>query len=165
MGRLFFRIMQTEEQQEILPHLFRILHTNMSSLAPTGCTYEEDRDLWLSYILPELKFGNKQILLMILEDSVVGYAQYSVSGDTLGMDEVEILPRYQRTKVFYKFCQHMIDILPEPIQFISSYVRKENLNSISIQEGLNMERIGENKSGTSWIYRGEREKVVKRFRR
>lgn len=122
MAKLSFVLIENQQYPELLPQLFHILHTNMSSLAPTGCTYEEDCNLWLSYILSELKWGNKQIMLMVLGDSVVGYAQYSITGDTLEMDEVEILPRYQRIKVFYRFCQHMIATLPEAVQFVSSYV-------------------------------------------
>lgn len=165
MGRIIFRTMEKQEYKNILPQLFHVLYTNMSSLAPTGCTYEEDRKLWLSYILPELDSGRKEIMLMVLGDSVVGYGQYSITGDTLEMDEVELLPRYQRTKVFYRFCQYMIAALPETVQFVSSYVRKDNFHSISIHEKLGMERLGENKSGTSWRYRGSRKNLEARFRR
>ena len=157
--------MEKQEWSELLPKLFHILQTNMSFLAPTGCTYEDDRELWLSYIVPALESGNKQIMLMLLEDSVVGYSQYSINGNTLEMDEVEIIPQYQRTKVFYRFCQHMVNTLPEQVQFISSYVRKDNANSISIHEGLGMKRIAENKSGTSWLYCGDRENAEARLRR
>lgn len=165
MGKILFRNLEKQEHSEVLPKLFRILYTNMSSLAPTGCTYEEDQNLWLSYILPELDSGRKQIMLMLLEDSVVGYAQYSVEADTLAVDEVEILPRYQKTTVFYRFCQHMMNNIPETVRYMTSYVRKENRQSISIHEGLGMEQIGENKTGTSWFYRGRRESAEARFRR
>ena len=81
------------------------------------------------------------------------------------VDEVEIRPEYQRTMVFYRFCLFMMDELPRKVRFFTSYVRKDNQNSISIHESLEMERIGENRSGTSWQYRGEIEKAAARFRR
>ena len=165
MGLFSFRELQNGEQTRILPRLFDILYGNMSVLAPSGYSYEEDQNVWMSYIAPLLDQGAKRIVLMFWDDSVVGYSQYSMVGDTLHVDEVQVLPQYHRTMLFYRFCQYMIKTVPETVWCIESYVRKDNANSISIHEGLGMKRIGENKSGTSWLYCGDRENAEVRFLR
>ena len=96
----------------------------MSKLAPTDCSYEEDRKLWMSYIVPEIR------------------------------------PEYQRTMVFYRLCQFLAAQMPENVKFLTSYVHVDNHHSQSIHEGLGMERIGKNKSGTGWHYRGEAAKAA-----
>ena len=165
MRKITFREMQQQEALDMLPQLFSILHTNMTKLAPTNCSYEEDQKLWLDYVLPAVRSEQCHILLMYAGETLVRYFQYSIQGDTLLADEVEIRPEYQRTMVFYRFCRFMLAALPAQVRYISSYVRKENKNSLSIHEALGMDRIGENRSGTSWHYRGKSEDAAARFRR
>lgn len=165
MGKISFRYLDNTEREMILPQLFRILHTNMSRIAPTNCSYEEDRNAWISYILPALEHGEASILLMYVGEDLAGYFQYSADGDTLRVDEVEIRPEYQGTMVFYRLCQHLLRHIPGDIKYLESYVHVDNSHSISIHEGLGMERIGKNKRGTSWHYRGEAARAAARFRR
>lgn len=165
MGKFFFREMERGEQAEILPRLFHILHTNMSQLAPTGYSYAEDRKVWIEYIETAVNVDNTHILLMFAEDTLAGYGQYSVEKEVLAVDEVEIVPRYQRTMLFYRFCQYMMENIPPNVRWFESYVHKDNANSISVHESLGMERIGENKRGTSWHYRGEIRKAAVRLGR
>lgn len=89
-----------------------------------------------------------------------GYFQYGIDGDTMQIDEVEIRPEYQRTMVFYRLCQFLAAQMPENVKFLTSYVHVDNHHSQSIHEGLGMERIGKNKSGTGWHYRGEAAKAA-----
>lgn len=165
MGKFIFREMEQWEQSEMLSRLFHILHTNMSQLAPTGYSYAEDRKVWLEYIETAINMENTRIVLMFVEDTLAGYGQYSVEKDVLNVDEVEIVPRYQRTMLFYRFCQYVMENIPSNVQWCASYVRKDNANSISIHESLGMEQIGENKRGTSLYYWGEIGKMAARFRR
>lgn len=165
MGKITFRYLETAEFETMLPQLFDILHTNMSKLAPTGCGYGEDRKLWMSYIVPVLETGGKKILLVYAGGNLAGYFQYGIDGDTMQIDEVEIRPEYQRTMVFYRLCRFLMERMPENVKYLTSYVHVENHHSQSIHEGLGMERIGKNKSGTSWHYRGEAAKVAARLKR
>lgn len=165
MGKISFRTMKQREQAEILPQLFGILYANMSQLAPTGCSFEEDQKIWLEYIMAALHSENKQILLMFSDENLAGYSQFTINNDTVIIDEVEIKVRYQRTMMFYKFCQYMVNHLPKNVRWFESYVRKDNDNSISVHESLGMKRTGENLSGTSWHYLGEIKKASMRFRR
>lgn len=165
MRKITFREMQQREALDMLPQLFSILHTNMTKIAPTECSYEEDQKLWLDYLLPAVRAERCRILLMYAGETLAGYFQYSIQGDTLLADEVEIRPEYQRTMVFYRFCQFMMAEIPTQVRYITSYVRKDNKNSLSIHEALGMERIGENKIGTSWHYRGKIEDAAVRLKR
>lgn len=165
MSKITFRYLYPSEAEAMLHQLFAILHTNMSRIAPTGCSYEENREMWLSYLMPALQDVQRKILLMYAGEKLAGYFQYRIDGDTLQVEEVEIRPEFQRTMVFYRCCQFLLLQIPNSVQYISSYVRKENHNSISIHKAIGMMPVGENKSGTSWYYRGERAKAAARFLR
>lgn len=164
MGRITFRYWEPREEA-LLPELFAILYENMSALAPTGYSYREDYDIWQGYILPALKAPDRKLLLMYVEDTLAGYFQYSIEGDTVFVEEVEIRPAWQRSMVFYRCCQFLAEEIPEGVSWICSYVNKKNRHSLSIHEKLGMERIGENKSGNSWCCRGEIRKAAARFRK
>lgn len=165
MGKFSFRYLRVEELEQQLPQVFDILYTNMTALAPSGESYQDDRRMWESYIVPALKAGSVQLLLMFAEENLAGYAQYSLRENTLLMDEVEIKPEYQRTMLFYRFCQYMMGMIPEEICYIESYVNKKNQNSLSIHSKLGLTIVGENRSGSSWRMRGEKDLLVSRFNR
>ena len=42
-------------KDSVLPHLFEILHSNMSKIAPTGNSYEEDYAIWSSCIITAME--------------------------------------------------------------------------------------------------------------
>lgn len=165
MGKISFRYLEKAEKEMMLPQLFQILHTNMIRIAPTDCSYEEDQNVWMSYILPALEQGETSIILMYAGEKLAGYFQYRISGDTLQVDEIEIKPEYQRTMVFYRFCEFLLSQMPEQVKYLTSYVHVDNQNSISIHKGLGMACIGKNKSGTSLYFRGEAAKAAARFRK
>lgn len=47
-----FKYADKQKIEDILPSLFDILHSNMSVIAPTGNTYDEDMKIWSSNIIP-----------------------------------------------------------------------------------------------------------------
>ena len=143
----------------ILPQMFRILYTNMTKIAPTGCTYEEDEAMWLAYAMQQMKAEYPEYILMYKDKTLIGYFQYSIDGNTLMADEVEIISEYQRTMAFYRLCVYLYRSMPGHIQWIESYVNKENASSLKINQKLGLEVIGENKSGTSWHLRGDTSKI------
>lgn len=147
----------------MLPRMFDILYTNMTAISPSDAGYDADRNLWLSYIQPALEQGTLKVLLMLAGEELAGYFQYSIRGDTILVDEVEIKPAYQRTMLFYRCGQFLLDNLPEETRYLESYVNKCNRNSLSIHRKLGMEIIGENRSGRSWHFWGNAEAIAKRF--
>ncbi len=163
MGKFSFCYLLPEEARIFLPRMFAILHTNMTAIAPSDATYREDMEMWLSYIQPALEQGKVRVLLMLAGEELAGYFQYSIRGETMLADEVEIKPEYQRTMLFYRCCQFLLADVPAGIQFLESYVDKTNLNSLCIHRKLGMEIIGENKSGRSWRMRGDMAAISRRF--
>ena len=154
-----------ENCSEILPQLFEILHENMTEIAPTGYSYEADRLLWLGYITPRIETEDVCVLLMLVADRIAGYFQYQIEEGILWVEEVEIKPEFQMTKLFYLFCGYLISWALPQIRYIKSYVHKDNQKSILIHEHLGMKRIGENSKGTSWLYCGDAVNMAARLRR
>ena len=91
---------------------------------------------------------------------MAGYFQYGVEGDALCVDEIEISPAYQRTLLFYRFCRFAAGRLPEGVSRVRAYINKNNRNSQTIAGKLGMKAVGENKSGSSWLYEGPIEKLA-----
>ena len=59
-------ILRKADAESVLPELFEILHSNMSRIAPTGNSYEEDFSMWISCIKPALEKGQKIILYLFV---------------------------------------------------------------------------------------------------
>lgn len=149
-----FRSADKENLAPLLPQLFRILHGNMSAIAPTGCTYEEDFALWSGYMVPALAEPERQLVLMHREGALAGYFQYSVQAGTLLMEEIQIAPAHQGTGLFrglYHWLEHALPCQPETVE---AYAHKDNRKSQAILERLGLKRAGENPGGTSWHYQG-----------
>ena len=163
MPKITFCKLDKSNASATLPSLFRILHSNMSKIAPTGCRYEEDDALWLSYMAPQMKQAYPEFVLMYVGETLAGYFQYSIEGDTLTVDEVEIIPEYQRTVLFYRLCIYLCGRIPDQVQHVESFVNKQNRNSLKINRKLGLEIAGENRNGKSWHLRGDDEKIKKYF--
>lgn len=153
MAKISFCNFDSSKAETLLPQMFDILSMNMSKIAPTGNSYEEDRKIWLSYMMPSLK--EKQILLMYVGEVLAGYFQYSMDKNTLLIEEIEILAEYQRTLLFYHFLKCMSKIIPENIEYAEAYINKSNYNSQRIAQKLEMQIVGENTNGHSFRYRGK----------
>ena len=50
--------------------------------------------------------------------------------------------------------------LPEGVSRVRAYINKNNRNSQTIAGKLGMKAVGENKSGSSWLYEGPIEKLA-----
>ncbi len=147
------------QAEEVLPRMFDILSGNMSAIAPTGRSNEEDRETWLAYMASE-QGAARRVLLLYAGEDLAGYFQYGVEGDALCVDEIEISPAYQRTLLFYRFCRFAAGRLPEGVSRVRAYINKNNRNSQTIAGKLGMKAVGENKSGSSWLYEGPIEKLA-----
>ena len=163
MGKFVFRELSLDEDGEFLPRMFDILYTNMTAIAPSGASYEADMEMWRGYMEPALKEGSTKVILMLAGEELAGYLQYSILGEILRVDEVEIRRDYQRGMLFYRCGQYFLSNLPAGIHYVESYVNKQNRNSLSIHKKLGMEIIGENPSGRSWHMQGELAVVSARF--
>ncbi len=159
-----FELMDKADRETILPVLFRLLAGNMRGIAPTGNTYEEDFSMWKSAVYPALDRAERQIILIKDADALAGYFQYYISTDTFIMEEIQFEPRYWGSGLFRKLYEYLAVIVPAHIRFVEAYSQKPNQKSQAILKHLGLEIIGENKSGNSYRFRGDCQKLLDRYR-
>ena len=82
--------------------VFDILSGNMTIIAPTGNSYEEDYKMWYSAVSGGLQKAERQIILIKDNENVVGYFQYYINEDTFMMEEIQFKPEYQGKGIFRK---------------------------------------------------------------
>lgn len=153
--RFKFQLLEKEAINDTLLQLFKILHGNMSLIAPTGGTFEEDFAVWREYIVPAMKEERRQMVLMLCGGELAGYFQYNIHGDSLMMEEIQIKPEYQGAGLFRELYRWLEDKIPGDVTYVEAYSNKENLKSQGILERLGLRRIGESKSGDSYHYMGK----------
>jgi RimJ/RimL family protein N-acetyltransferase len=151
-----FKFADKLQIEQLLPDLFRILHSNMSIIAPTDNSYNEDFEIWSSYLTPAMQKEQRQMVLMYVDNKLVGYFQYYINGDTnsLMMEEIQIEKAFQGTGLFSEFYNWLIKSLPKNIMYVEAYANKKNLKSQSILKHLGLVEIGENKNGNSFYFKG-----------
>ena len=147
----------------ILPQLFAIMHTNMSKIAPTGNSYEEDLAFWLSCVSPALEKDPRRILLLYDGDEIAGFFQYFVNNGLFMMEEIQFRDRYQGTGVFSKLYAYLTRIIPRDTELVEAYANKSNHKSIAVLHHLGLEIVGENKNGISYHFSGRYENILRRY--
>jgi hypothetical protein len=153
------------ECDRILPRLFELLYQNMSVIAPTGESYEEDRAEWLAAVSPAMQKEPRQIILMHDREHLAGYFQYYVNNGTLVVEEIQIAPQYQQTGALLRLCRFLCGVIPRETRFIEAYAHKQNRNSQSVIASLGMVCLGETQNGRLWHYRGDIAPLFARFER
>lgn len=158
-----FRILQKNEINNILPLLFKILHANMSVIAPTGNSYEEDFNFWFHALAPSVKSGGQKIILMENHAEIIGYFQYSSSTDTFLMNEIQFKKEYQGTGLFRRLYSYLYEIIPPETRTIEAYAHHANQKSQSVLAHLGLQIIEESKNGNSLRFRGDCKNVLKKY--
>ncbi len=149
--------------EDILPELFEILHANMSQIAPTGNTYNEDYKIWFSNICPAMEKTQRQIILMYSEEIIVGYFQYSVNCETFMMEDIQVNKAYHGTGIFSALYAWLVRHLPGDIKTVEAYASKKNFKSQGVLEHLGLMPIGENRKGKSYHYKGEYKNILDKY--
>lgn len=162
MKEISFRLYDKTQSKDVLPQMYDILYINMNRIAPTGNSYDEDKQQWLSF-MESAPADGQQIILMYVDDILAGYFQYSIHKDTMVIEEIETVPAHQRTALFYRFFKYAVSIVPKDILYVEAYIHKHNSNSQVIAGKLGMQIISENKNGNSWHLRGDLKEFTRRF--
>ncbi len=137
--------------------LFSVLCDNMSKIAPTGNSREEDFQLWFQTMKEELQSGKRNIIIIFHKESykIVGYFQYSVYGSVFMMEEIQINKLYQeKYNIFRSLYGFVFEHMEAKVDFVEAYANKKNAKSIGILGKLGLSIVGENKRGTSYHFRG-----------
>ena len=162
MNRFRFAFLDKTQKDRWLPKLFDILYHNMKNIAPSGVSYEEEREEWLSAVGPALDKAPRQIILMYAGDFLAGYFQYYVNGGVFMVEEIQIVPEYQGTTLLLTLFRFLGCALPEGIETVAAYAHKANIRSRTIMKKLGMEQTGENE-GDFLFYKGDFHPVAARF--
>jgi ribosomal protein S18 acetylase RimI-like enzyme len=145
--------MENAEFAQYESDMFAILAANMTQIAPTGNTYEDDFTQWCSAIRAELRNPEKYVLFFFDGELLVGYFQYALRDDVFIMEEIELRPAYQgKQQIFRRMYQFLVPQLPQSVRFVRASARKENVKSNGILLRLGLERVGESKN--SYRYSG-----------
>ncbi len=152
--RFSFVPIDRKNVQDILPRLFEILHGNMNVIAPTGNSYAEDEELWISCIAEALEKPARQLLLLMDGGVPAGFFMYYVNGDLWMMEEIQFAPAYQGSGLFRALYAHMVSVLPDSVEFVEAYANKHNQKSQGVLTHLGLTIIGENHNGNSYRFRG-----------
>ena len=150
-------------KDSVLPLLFAIMHANMSKIAPTGNSYEEDLLFWLSCVSPELEKEPRRILLIYDGDKLAGFFQYFVNNGLFMMEEIQFCDAYKGSGTFRELYAYLTGIIPENTELVEAYANKSNHKSIEILKHLGLEIIGENKNGVSYHFRGRYENILRKY--
>ncbi len=154
MSNTSFQILDKAEFQARAAEIFEILHGNMSIIAPTGNSYEEDFKLWSECMPQNLENPNRNIVLIFDGEALAGFFMFTIRDRTLVMDEIQFRAQYRGTGLFAKLYNYLFGILPDSLEFVEAYANKKNTKSQGILGHLGLENLGESKNGNSYRFRG-----------
>ena len=149
-----FEYLDKSRFQYVAPALFNILADNMTKIAPTGNTREEDYVCWYDSVSDGLLRNERQIILIKSNDEIIGYFQYYTNETTFVMEEIQLKPEYQGNGVFRKLYGFLIEKIEKHIEFVEAYANTENQKSVGILKKLGLKKIGMNKNGRSYHFMG-----------
>lgn len=146
--------------------IFNILADNMSVIAPTGNSREEDFQSWYHAVGEGLQKDNRQIILIREKDAedIIGFFQYYTNTDTFMMEEIQICSAFQgKDNVFRDLYSFVLDHIRDDLLYVEAYANKQNHKSIGILGKLGLKVIGENKNGISFHFQGKFDDLVSWF--
>ena len=143
--------------------IFDILANNMTMIAPTGNSREEDFDLWSDAVSDGLQREERQIILIKDNETIVGFFQYYTNADTFMMEEIQFRPEYQGKGVFRKLYGFIFKNIRNDLEYIEAYANVNNKKSIGILEKFGLLNAGLNKNGCSYQFKGRFVDLIKWF--
>ena len=164
MHRYQFSFLDKTQSSDVLPLLFDILHENMSKIVPSEQSYADERNEWLTAVTPALAKAPRQIVLMHDGEILAGFLQYYVNNGIFMVEEIQLKPVYQRTRLLYELCRFLTDVIPSDTQYIEAFVHEKNVNSQKLQRSLGMAHV-DTRGNDIFHFRGDCQKLFKRFQR
>lgn len=139
------------------PELFRILAGNMTLIAPTGNSYEEDYQFWLSCNQNQLRDSHRRLILIRMGNSeeVIGYFMYRLENSVWYMEEIQFLPAFQHSYgIFRSLYGYLLASLSEKPTYVEAYAHKNNEKSIAVLTHLGLSPLPSTPSRNSIHFRG-----------
>ena len=160
-----FKELNKSEKNTFIPLLFDIFYNNTTELAPSEKSYEQQRDEWMSEVSPALDKEPRKIILCYSEGEIAGFVMYYTRSELLMVEELQLKKKFQRTRMFYFLCKHLMSILPSDISIVEAYALKNNLNSQGIMQYLGMDFVPHESEFPLVHLRGSAQKIKERFLR
>ena len=161
--KLSFEYMNKPDFSALADDIFNILADNMTIIAPTGNTREDDYECWYQSVSDGLKRDERQIVIIKDNDNIIGFFQYYTNEDTFMMEEIQFKPEYQGKGVFRALYGFVIPHIRDDIEFVEAYASISNSKSIGILENFGLTNIGLNKNGRSYHFKGRYSDLLKRY--
>ena len=149
-----FEYLAKSDFSVIANEIFNILADNMTIIAPTGNSRDDDFKCWYENIRNSLPKEERQIILIKDNDKIIGYFQYYINTDTFMMEEIQFKPEYQGKGIFRKLYGFVFSNTEKDISFVEAYASINNIKSIGILEKMGLSNIGLNKNGRSYHFKG-----------
>lgn len=141
MKDIKFTLLDKSQKSEILPLLFDIFYENTSEISPFSRPYMAERDEWLSEVSPALEKAPRQIILIYHGTDLAGFVMYYTRDELLMIEELQLVPKYQRTLLCYKTVKYLYEFLGEKIGRVEAYALKSNQTSIGLMQDLGFAEI------------------------
>ena len=141
--------------------MFNILADNMTAIAPTGNSREDDYKCWYDAVNSGLQREERQIILIKDNDKIIGFFQYYTNTDTLMMEEIQFKPEYKGKGIFRELYGFVFLNIKAGVKFVEAYANINNVKSIGILEKCGLSNIGLNKNGRSYHFIGKYEDLKK----
>ena len=152
-----FNYFSKNEINKYASKLFYVLYDNMTGIAPTGNSREEDYQSWYKAMCGEMQSDKRHIILISNEnkEEIIGFFKYSIIGCAFVMEDIQIKVSYQgKYNIFRTLYGLVLEHITEEIRVVEAYAHKKNTKSIGILEKLGLSIIGENKTGISYHFSG-----------
>ena len=163
MYQYVFKQMKKQDIPIFLPEMFDLLAGNMSKIAPTGNSYDEDYKIWSECVVPVFNEEKRSVILIFDRDSLCGFFQYCVTNTTFRMDEIQFKQEYQGSGLFSKLYHYLTTIIPVKTKYVDAYSHKANLKSQGILKHLGLKESGESKNGNCLYFKGEYKTILERY--
>lgn len=135
------RFLDKETEMHLMEQLFDLLYENMLPIAPSGLSYEEEKEQWLSEVVPAMAKAPRQIVLLFDGDVLAGYLQYYINNGLFMVEEIQLRKDCRSTSLFASLWKLMSRIIPEDTRFIEAYADPRNHLSRHLMEKLGMEPV------------------------
>ena len=96
-----FAHLNKAEKSHYLPLLFDVLYSNMEEITPTGKSYEEQKQEFLTEVAPALEKEPRKIVLCYRDNDLAGFLMYYTRDDMLMIEELQLKKKYQRTRLLH----------------------------------------------------------------
>jgi len=139
------------------PEIFDILADNMTVIAPTGNTREQDYACWYPAVKEGMLAPARQIILISADHSqeLIGFFQYYTNAERFMMEEIQFKAEWKgRGHIFRDLYGFVLAHIDTGVEFVEAYANKSNVKSIGILKHLGLTVAGENRSGRSWHFKG-----------